>query len=98
MIGRTRSAVTVTTNAAAIAVRNVSASHNRGRETVAAMSHTGALKKTRNVSNSSGRARVASDPAAARFDIVVCTAQPRIEPAPQAVSAKIGATTTASDR
>ncbi len=96
MIGLTRSAVTDTTNAAAIRVRNTSASHSRGRETVDAISHTGELKKTRNVSNSSGRARVANDPAAARFDIVICTAQPRIEPTPQAVSTRIAATTTAS--
>ena len=41
MIGLTRSAVTETTNAAAIAVRKSSASHNRGRDTVAAISHTG---------------------------------------------------------
>src|SRR6202790_5471637 len=98
MIGRTRAAVTVTPNAAAIAERKVNATHNRGRETVAAMSHTGELKKTRNVSNSSGRARVANDPASARFDIVICTAQTRIEPAPQAGSARIAATTAASKR
>ena len=75
-----------TTNTAAITVRNSSASHKRGREMVAAMSHTGELKKTRIVSNSRGSARDTIDPAAARFDVVICTAQPRIEPAPHAVS------------
>ena len=56
-IGLTRSRVTDTTNTAAMSVRNSSASHKRGREIVAAMSHTGELKKTRIVSNSSGSAR-----------------------------------------
>ena len=96
MIGPTRSAVTDTTNTAAITVRNSSASHNRGRDTVAAMSHTGELKKTRIVSKSSGSARVTIDPAAARFDVVICTAQPRIEPAPHAVSPRMAAITMAS--
>jgi len=54
-----------------MSVRNSSASHKRGREIVAAMSHTGELKKTRIVSNSSGSARVNIDPAAARFDVVM---------------------------
>jgi len=63
---------------------------------VAAISQTGELKKTRNVSNSSGRARVTNDPAAARLDIVICAAQLMIEPAPHAVNAKIAAKTTPS--
>jgi len=66
-----RARVTDTTNTAAMSVRNSSASHKRGREIVAAMSHTGELKKTRIVSNSSGSARVNIDPAAARFDVVM---------------------------
>ena len=36
------------------------------RETVAAISHTGELKNTRNVRSSTGSARVVNDPAAAR--------------------------------
>jgi hypothetical protein len=60
------------------------------------MSHTGELKNTRIVSNSSGSARVTIDPAAARFDVVIWTAQPRIEPAPHAVSANMAAITTPS--
>ena len=58
--------VTATTNAAAIRERNTSASHSRARETVAAMSHTGELKNTRNVRSSTGSARIINDPAAAR--------------------------------
>ncbi len=96
IIGLTRSRVTDTTNTAAIAVRNASANHSRGRDTVAAISHTGELKNTRKVSSSSGSARVTIEPAAARFVVVICTAQAMMEPAPHAVSAKMAAITTAS--
>ncbi len=88
MIGRNRSIVTVTTNTAAISERNSSASHRRRREIVAAISHTGELKKTRNVNSSTGSARTNSEPAAARCDIVVRAVQPRIDPAPVAVSSQ----------
>lgn len=95
-IGRTPAIMVDSRNDTAIVIRNTRANHSRGRWTVAAMVHTGPLKKTSTVNNITGSARSNRLPTEARLPSIMRTAQPRMAPPPLAVPRRISATMTAS--
>lgn len=90
-MGRTRSLVAETTNAAAMLSRNAIASPSRSAPIVAAMSQTLPLKNTNVVSRTTGSARTAKAPIVATCETVMRTAQPTTDPTPLAVRSNTSA-------